>query len=107
MPGIVDRLAATEAARMPADDRAVLADHNAIGIGLDLDRPADGARADRVLVVVEPHQASLRDRGLRRVEPVERATDRHQLGALRLERLPDRAVGLFGMLVRLGISDAA
>jgi hypothetical protein len=25
---------------MPADDCAIRADHNAIGIGLDLDRPA-------------------------------------------------------------------
>jgi hypothetical protein len=27
---------------MLADNGAVLADHNAIGIGLDLNRPADG-----------------------------------------------------------------
>jgi hypothetical protein len=39
MPGIGDRLAAAEAAPMFADDRAILADHDAIGIGLDLDRP--------------------------------------------------------------------
>src|SRR5438552_2867330 len=77
MPGIVDRLAATEAARVIADDRALLADDHAIGISLDLDRPADRARADRVLVVVEPHQASLRDRRLDRVEPVEPAADAH------------------------------
>src|SRR5262249_48022214 len=57
MPGIVDRLAAPEAAAMLADDRTVLTDHKAIGAGLDLDRPADGARGDRVLVVVEAHQA--------------------------------------------------
>src|SRR5205814_9312450 len=41
MPGIVDRLAATEAARVIADDRAFLADDDALGIGLELDRPAD------------------------------------------------------------------
>ena len=46
MPGIVDRLAAAEAAVMLADDCAILADHNAIGVGLDLDWPADGARGD-------------------------------------------------------------
>ena len=62
MPGIVNRLAAAEAAAMLADDRAILADHDAIGISLDLDRPTDGARSDRVLIVVEPHQAGLRDR---------------------------------------------
>ena len=64
VPGIVDRLAAAEAAGMLADDLAVLADHDAIGVGLDLDRPADGARRDRVAVVVEAHQAGLRDRRL-------------------------------------------
>src|SRR5437879_7040168 len=107
MPGVVDRLATAEAAAMLADDRAVLADHDAFGVSLDLDRPADGARSDRVLVVVKPHQAGLRDRRLDRVEAVERSADRHQLGPLRLEGLPDRPVGQFGMLVRLGVSDAA
>jgi len=71
MPGIVNRLAATETAAMLADDRTVLADHDAIGVSLDLDRPADGARADRVPVVVEANEAGLGDRGLGRVEPVE------------------------------------
>ena len=41
------------------------------------------------------------------MEAVERSADRHQLGPLRLEGLPDRAVGQFGMLVRLGVSDTA
>ena len=40
------------------------------------------------------------------MEPVERAADRRQLWPLRLESLPDRAIGQFGMLVRLGIDDA-
>src|SRR5271167_1089850 len=31
---------------MLADDRAILADHDAVGVGLDLDRPADGPRGD-------------------------------------------------------------
>src|SRR5207248_8618933 len=55
MPGIVDCLAAAETAVMLADDRAILADHNAIGVSLDLDWPADGARGDRVFVVVEAY----------------------------------------------------
>ena len=33
------------------------------------------------------------------MEPVERASDWYQLGTLRLECLPDRAVDQFGMLV--------
>src|SRR5262245_12651089 len=85
MPGIVDRLAAAEAAAMLADDRTVLTDHKTIGAGLDLDWPADGARGDRVLVVVEAHQAGLRDRRLDRIEAIKRAADRHQLRALRFE----------------------
>ena len=40
------------------------------------------------------------------MEPVEWAADWYQLGALRLEGLPDRAVDQLGMLVRLGVSDA-
>jgi len=51
MPGIVNRLAATETAAVLADDSTVLADDNAIGVSLDLDRPTDGARGDRVLVL--------------------------------------------------------
>src|SRR6202047_1608049 len=42
MPGIVNCRAAAKAAPMFADDRAVLADHDAIGIGLDLNRPPHG-----------------------------------------------------------------
>jgi hypothetical protein len=107
MPRVIDRLAAGKTGAMLADDRAILADHNEIGIGLDLNRSADGARGDRVLVVVEPYQAGLRDRGLRRVEPVEWPSNLHQLRALRLESLPDRAVHQFGMLVRFGVGDAS
>src|ERR1700730_5169635 len=43
MPGIIDRLAATEGARMLGNDASVLADHDAVGIGMDLDRPSDAA----------------------------------------------------------------
>src|SRR6516164_1599730 len=107
MPGIVDRLAAAEAAAMLADNCTLLADHNAIGIGLDLDRPSHGTRGDRVFVVVEPHQAGLRDRRLRRMEPVEWSRNLHELRPLRLESLPDRAVGQFGMLMRFGVGDAS
>ena len=38
MPGITGRRAAAEDARMLGDDTAVLPDHDAIGIGVDLDR---------------------------------------------------------------------
>jgi hypothetical protein len=42
----VDRLAAAKVAAMLADDRAVLTDHDAVGISLDLDRATDGVRDD-------------------------------------------------------------
>ena len=32
---------------------------DSLGIGMDVDRPADGARGDRVLVAVEAYQAGL------------------------------------------------
>src|SRR5262249_61210626 len=81
MPGIIERRAAAETAAMLADNRALLAYHDAVGIGLDLDRPTDRARGDRVLVIVEPHQTGLRHRGLNRMEAVEWAGDRHQVRA--------------------------
>ncbi len=63
MPGIVDRLVATEPADMFADDLAVLADDDPVSIGMDLDRPAAGGCMHRVFVVIEPHQQRLRYRG--------------------------------------------
>jgi hypothetical protein len=57
VPGIINRLAAAKAATMFADDPPVLADHDAIGVGVDVDRPTNGAGADRVLVVVEPQSS--------------------------------------------------
>ena len=41
VPGIVDGLVAAEPAGMLGDDLAVLADHDAVGIGLDFDGPTD------------------------------------------------------------------
>ena len=52
---IEDRLIAVEAAGMLADNPPLLANHDAIGIGVDFDRPPDGAGIDRVFVVVEAH----------------------------------------------------
>ena len=41
MPGIVGDLVAPEAAGVLADDNAVLLDNDAIGVGVDVDRPAN------------------------------------------------------------------
>jgi hypothetical protein len=59
------------------------------------------------LFLVEPYQAGLRDHGLRRMEPVAGPADLNQLGALRLDHLPDRQIGQLGMLVRLGVGDTS
>ena len=72
MPGIVYGCAAPVTARMLRHDAPVLADDDAIRIGLDLDRAADGACADRVAVVVEADQASFRHRGRHGVGPSKR-----------------------------------
>ena len=90
MPGIVGYLATTVFTRMLADNTAILAQDDALGIGVDLDRATDRARVHRVFVIVEPHQARLRHRGLLRMEPVEAAGIRHKAGTFRLEYLPDR-----------------
>ena len=71
MPGIVGYLATTVFTRMLADNTAILAQDDALGIGVDLDRTANRARVHRVFVVVEPNQARLRYRGLLGMEPVE------------------------------------
>jgi len=41
MPGVVDRIAAAERARMFGDDPTVLADHDPVGIGMNLDVPVE------------------------------------------------------------------
>src|SRR6266850_2060819 len=46
--GVVNRLAAVEGALMFGDDPAVLADYDAVGIGVDLDRPPNRAGCHRV-----------------------------------------------------------
>ena len=71
---------------MFADDGAVLTDDNALSVTLDLDRPTHRTRGNRILVVVEAHQAGLGDRDLRRTEPVEPAADRDELGGNKLTR---------------------
>ena len=96
VPGIVDCLAATVVAGMLCDDTPILADDDAIGVGMDLDWTTDCAGAHRVFIVVEPHQARLRHRGLLRMEPVEATAIGDELGPLILKRLPYGLLGAFG-----------
>ena len=56
---------------MLADDPAVLADDDAVRMGLDFDGTPNRARSHRVFVVVEAHQAGLRDRRQHGVEAIE------------------------------------
>src|SRR5215470_19366534 len=90
---------------MLADNPAVLADHDAVRIGVNLDWTPDRIGGHRVLVVVKAHQAGLRDRGRHRVEAIEPADIRNELRSLRLEHLPDRLPSKFRMMMRLGVGD--
>jgi hypothetical protein len=91
---------------MLGDNASVLADYDAIRIGMNLDRTPDSTRRHRVLIVVEAHQAGLRDRCRHRVESIELAGIGNELWPLRLEHLPDRLLGQLWMVMRLGIRDA-
>ena len=91
---------------MLSDDPPVLADHDAVGIGVNLDRSSHGAGCHRVFVVVEAHQAGLRDRCRYRVESVEPAGIGNELWSFRLEHLPHRLLGKFWVAMRLGVGNA-
>src|SRR3954468_4694473 len=88
---------------MLSDDPPVLADYDAICISMNLDRTSDRTGRHRVLVVVEPHQACLRDRRLHRVESIELASIGNELRPLRLEHFPDRLLGQLWMAMHLGV----
>src|ERR671919_1379192 len=105
VPRIADRPVAPEPAGVLADHAPVLADLDPLGIGPDLHRAPDRARGHRVAVVVEAHQAGLRDRRGHGMEPVEPSGIGHQAAALHLEHLPDRAVPELGVPMRLGVGD--
>jgi hypothetical protein len=91
---------------MITDDPAVLPDHDAVRIGLDLDRTANRARGYRVFVVVKAHQAGLGDRCRHRVEAIESAGIRHKLRPFCLKNLPDRLPAQLWMRMHLGVGDA-
>src|SRR6476620_11365995 len=91
---------------MLGNDASVLADYDTVGVSMDLDRSSDGTGRDRVFVVVEAHQAGLRDRCRYRVESVEPAGIGNKLWPFGFEHLPDCLLGQFRMPVRLGVGDA-
>src|SRR5262249_45672743 len=106
VPGIICDLVAPEPPCMLANDDAILLDYYTIGIGMHVDRAANGLRGHRVLVVVEAHEARLRYRDTRRMEAVEWPPIARQVRALGLENLKDRLVLLLGMKLRLCVGDA-
>ncbi|MEA2987739.1 MAG: hypothetical protein QOG83_450 [Alphaproteobacteria bacterium] len=106
MPGVVERVAAAERTGMFGNNPPVLADHDAVGIGMDLDRTPDSAGGHGVFVIVEAHQAGLGDRCLHRVEAIEPTRIGNELRPLGLEHLPDRLLGQLRMAMRLGVGDA-
>ncbi len=105
VPRIIDRFAAPIAARMLRNDAPLLAEDDPIGVSVNLDRPANGVRADRVLVIVKANQAGLRDGSRQSVESIEPAAIGNVLRPLLLEHLPNGVLGTFWMQKSLGISD--
>src|SRR2546421_8634004 len=73
---------------------------------MDFDRTPYGVCHHRVFVVVEAHQAGLRDRRRHCVEAVEPTGIGNKLWPLRLEHLPDRLLTQLRMAMRLGIGNA-
>src|SRR5207249_11433534 len=71
MPGVVGHLFPAEAAAVFAYDDPILANDDAVGIGLYFDRKPDRARLHRVLVVVEANEAGLLNRRAYSIEDVE------------------------------------
>src|ERR1700716_3383726 len=91
---------------MLGDDPTVLTDHDAVGIGVNIDRTSDRARRHRVFVVVEAHQAGLRARRWYGVESVEPAGIGNEPRTLGLEHFPDRPVRELRMAMCLGVCNA-
>src|SRR6185437_14196852 len=79
---------------MLGNDAPILTDDDAIGISLDLDRASDRAGRDRVLVVVEAHQAGLGDRGGHGMEAVEATGIGDELRSLSLSNVLKRNRGV-------------
>ena len=75
---------------MLSNDAPILADHDAVGISLDLDWTSNRAGYDRVFVVVEAHQTGLRDRRWHGMEAIETPRIGNELGSFGFEHLPDR-----------------
>ena len=82
---------------MVADNPAILPDLDPVVIGADLDRAAKRTRRDRVLVVVEPYEAGLGDRGRHGMEAVEAARIGHERRPLGLEHLPHGPIPELGV----------
>src|SRR5580698_3043310 len=94
MPRIIYGCAAPIAAWMFRHDAPVLADHDALSVGVNVDGAADRAGAHRVFVVVEPQSSCAC------------ASCVNELRPLLLEHFPDRLVGPLGMAMRLGPGNA-
>src|SRR3979411_1124983 len=91
---------------MLGDVPPILTDYDAVRIGMDLDRTPYRAGDHGVFVVVEAHQAGLRDRRRHGMEPVEPTSIGNKLRPFRFEHFPDRLLGQLWMAMRLGVGDA-
>src|SRR5262249_13728897 len=91
---------------MFADDPPVLAQDYAVSIDVDVDGATNGTSLDRVLVVVDPHQAGLGHRCRGPAIAVKRPPIADQARPLGLEHGKDRLVLELRMRLLLGIGDA-
>ena len=91
---------------MLANGAAILADENAIGIGMDLHRSAHSTGRHRVLVVIKAHQAGLGDRSRHGMEAVKASGVGNQVRSLALEDLPHCLLRQLRMAMDLGVGDA-
>jgi len=82
MQGIIDGFAASEGARMGANNAALLPAFQPVSVGPNIHRSANCAGIDRVAVVVEADQAGFGDSGRNSMEPIKRANIGHKARAL-------------------------
>jgi hypothetical protein len=90
---------------MFSNNGTILTDDDAIGIGLYLHRPPNGARGDEVSDVIKAHKTGLRYRCCAGMKAIETASACNQMRPFGFKHLPDRLIGYLRMLVGFGVSN--
>lgn len=107
MPRIANGLVTPERTRTFADDPAVPADHNTVGMGMHISRASHRIGAHQVLVVAKAHQAGLERRGRHRMEAVKPDGTGHKPRGSIPSRADDQANGAgIGVIAEHGVQDS-